>query len=116
LRLGEALAATPDWIRGDVLRVSGQILAKSGNLAPLKHRKPGDFRDVPLPTHVGKAVLEGSPFAKNDHDIYRRAFRKAARAAGLPPSLHAAFAPTLLRECHTCGRASRYGRFRVVGT
>jgi integrase len=61
LRIGEALAMRRDNVRGAELRVEEQVLA-TGKLGPLKHRKPGEFRDVPLPRYVA-ALLEGQPAA-----------------------------------------------------
>lgn len=67
------------------LRVSEQRL-ENGSAGPLKSRKPGDFRDVPVPGYVTEAVRgtgDGYLF-----DIkgswFRKQFRAAAAAAGLP--------------------------------
>lgn len=57
LRIGEALAVN---LRcriqgGKILRVRDQV-GTSAQLRPLKYRKEGDFRDVPLPRYVNEAI------------------------------------------------------------
>jgi integrase len=95
LRIGGALAVRSDSVHGDVLRVEEQILA-GGLRGPLKHRKPGEFRDIPLPRYVAEPIAqhvaehgEGWLFPefadgirKPDH--WRRAFVREAGKAGLP--------------------------------
>jgi integrase len=94
LRLGEALAVRADSVRGDVLRVEEQVLFPSNKLGPLKSRKPGQYRDVPLPGYVAEKiaqhpVTEGYLFpafasGKAHSDAFRAAFKRAAESAGLP--------------------------------
>ncbi len=57
LRIGEALAVRSDSVRGSVLRIEEQVLG-TGKRGPLKHRKPGQFRDIPLPRYVVHAIAE----------------------------------------------------------
>ena len=99
LRIGEALAVRAGSFRDDgrVLRVSEQVLASTFELGPLKWRKPGEFRDLPVPGWVQEAAQD-HPGAGNDgylfHDLgdggfvhqrrYQRAFNRARDAAGLP--------------------------------
>ncbi len=56
LRIGEALAVNERGIRPALLRISEQVVDKPPRLGPLKHRKPGDSRDVPLPRYVRKRI------------------------------------------------------------
>jgi integrase len=104
LRIGEALAVRSDSVRGDVLRIEEQVLS-TGKLGPLKHRKPGEYRDMPLPKYVARAITEhgGSgyllpQFADGTVRPYRlrAAFLKQRTAAGLPAS----FTPHDLRHCY----------------
>ncbi len=57
LRIGEALAVN---VRcripgGTILRVSEQV-DQHAHLRPLKFRKKGDYRDIPLPQYVSDAI------------------------------------------------------------
>jgi integrase len=84
LRPAEVLAVRGDGFAGGRLRISQQQLA-DGSLAPLKARKPGDFRDVPVPGYVSGAVQSLGPgrlFAIPSRTFSGR-FRAAADAAGL---------------------------------
>jgi integrase len=84
LRPAEVLAVRGEAFSGGRLRVSGQQLA-DGSLAPLKARRPGDFRDVPVPGYVAAAVSGpggGYLFSVPSRTFSGR-FRKAADAAGL---------------------------------
>jgi integrase len=67
------------------LRVNQQRLG-NGILAPLKARKSGDFRDVPVPGYVAEAVADtgdGYLFAISG-STFRHRFRTAASTAELP--------------------------------
>jgi hypothetical protein len=55
LRIGEALAVKSTSVRGDMLRVEEQVLG-SGERGPLKHRKPGEYWDVPIPAYVAEKI------------------------------------------------------------
>ncbi|MBO3752567.1 hypothetical protein J5X84_41495, partial [Streptosporangiaceae bacterium NEAU-GS5] len=57
LRVGEALAVNVGCRSGDgrTLRVREQV-STTAQLRPLKFRKRGDFRDVPLPRYVSEAL------------------------------------------------------------
>lgn len=101
LRIGEALAVRSDSVRGDELRVEEQVLG-TGKLGPLKHRKPGEFRDVPLPDYVANKidahVAEFGPgylvpLGTRTWSV-RKAWRAAAKRTGLPPT----FTPHDLRH------------------
>jgi integrase len=95
LRIAEALAVTPPCVRGDILRISEQIL-DNGNIAPLKHRKAGDYRDIPLPAYVAEGMNDWQGFEKISRPTYNRAWRTAAAAAGLPTT----FTPHTLRHTY----------------
>ncbi|MFC6067062.1 tyrosine-type recombinase/integrase [Streptomyces ochraceiscleroticus] len=57
LRNGEALALNVNNIvANDVYRVTEQVHHRSKKLEKLKHRKPGEFREVPLPASVREAI------------------------------------------------------------
>jgi integrase len=58
LRNGEAYAAHPErMVADDVYRVTEQIEGKTRERAPLKHRKPGEFRETPMPSTVRETLL-----------------------------------------------------------
>ncbi|MFJ4621715.1 site-specific integrase [Streptomyces sp. NPDC088812] len=42
--------------RVHVYRITEQVNQTTGRYAPLKHRKPGEYRDVPLPRRVRQAI------------------------------------------------------------
>ncbi|ANP56562.1 integrase [Streptomyces griseochromogenes] len=57
LRNGEAYAVNiNNIVADDVYRVSEQVVMASRQYGPLKHRKPGDYRDVPLPAQVRETI------------------------------------------------------------
>lgn len=59
LRNGEAHAANTGWmVADDVYRVNNQIHGRTRQPAPLKHRKWGEFREVPLPEKTRSYILE----------------------------------------------------------
>ncbi|MGV9423319.1 hypothetical protein ACWDO7_03380 [Streptomyces sp. NPDC003656] len=50
LRNGEAAAVNlNNLVADDVYRVSEQVIVSTWSYGPLKHRKAGEYRDVPLP-------------------------------------------------------------------
>ncbi|MFB7124595.1 tyrosine-type recombinase/integrase [Kitasatospora sp. NPDC056273] len=58
LRNGEALAVNVNNIvADDVYRVTEQVNQTTKDYAPLKHRKAGDYRDVPLPARTRLSML-----------------------------------------------------------
>ncbi|MFI8456036.1 site-specific integrase [Kitasatospora sp. NPDC085464] len=58
LRNGEATAVNiNNIVADDVYRVTDQVNQTTKDYAPLKHRKEGDYRDVPLPARV-KLTIE----------------------------------------------------------
>jgi integrase len=110
LRIGEALAVN---LRcriqgGKILRVRDQV-GTSAQLRPLKYRKEGDFRDVPLPRYVNEAIdkhvadhgtssdgylFQGRKYKLIVRRSYQEDFAWAAEKAGLPPE----FIPHSLRH------------------
>ncbi|MFI0722064.1 tyrosine-type recombinase/integrase [Streptomyces sp. NPDC021224] len=57
LRNGEAAAVNLDNIvASDTYRVHEQVNQTTNAYARLKHRKPGEYRDVPLPTRTREAI------------------------------------------------------------
>ena len=103
LRLGEALAVRADAFTDGRLRITEQA-TPTGALTPLKSRKAGDYRDIPVPAYVTAKLAEhpvktGYLFpgrrAVTMHRVtFGQAFRDAAKVAGLPPS----FTPHSLRH------------------
>jgi integrase len=55
LRIGEALAVKAESFNGGTLRITEQLLP-NGTHGPLKHRKAGDYRDVPVPQYVSQIL------------------------------------------------------------
>jgi integrase len=57
LRNGEAAAVNlSKLVADDVYRVSEQVVQTTGKYGPLKHRKAGEYRDVPLPARVRETI------------------------------------------------------------
>jgi integrase len=111
LRIEEALGVhREDFLSARTLRLTGQASRDGRKKVPLKHRKAGEYRDVPVPAWLWEKVkdLPAGPLAPGNNDrryrLYesvRQAFKKAAGDAGIPAgfrphSLRHAFASTLL--------------------
>lgn len=107
LRIEEAMAVKITAFResGRTLRVSEQVVRNGKATAALKHRRAGEFRDVPVPAWLWKKVEEstarpdGYLFAGRSASFpaYGTAlgrFQSSAKAAGLP----ATFTPHSLRH------------------
>lgn len=57
LRNGEAAAVNiRNIVADDVYRVTEQVNQTAKTYGPLKHRKPGEYRDVPLPPRIRNAI------------------------------------------------------------
>lgn len=84
LRPGEAMAVQAESFSGGRLRVSGQRLL-DGTYTPAKRRKPGDYRDVPVPAYVERAVDGLGPGYLFDipRATFNQRFRRAADSTGL---------------------------------
>lgn len=76
LRIGEAMAVRWENFKDGTLRISEQ-LTPQGTYGPLKHRKPGEYRDVPVPDYV---MWELDPQA-DLNDRFGYVFPKASRRA-----------------------------------
>jgi integrase len=112
LRIEEALAVSKeDFIEdGTVLRVMWQASGNGREREPLKHRKRGEYRDVPVPSWLWAMVkdlpdgplmpgLSGKTFQQYGTIYFR--FTRAAEVAGIPDgftphSLRHAFASAML--------------------
>jgi integrase len=104
LRISEALAVSKASVGEGSLRVSEQVLTEPLRLGPLKARKSGEYRDVPLPRWVSEKIDahlaahgtddEGYLFGNRSTDSFRRMFMVRAKLAGLPPE----FTPHDLRH------------------
>jgi integrase len=111
LRIEEALAVgKEDFIEdGSVLRVAWQASQDGKTREPLKHRKPGEYRDVPVPSWLWEMVedMPDGPLIPGNGKLFQRygtiyfRFMRAAEAAGIddgftPHSLRHAFASAML--------------------
>jgi integrase len=134
LRIGEALAVSEASIRGHVLRVSEQVYKWPMKLAPLKARKPGEYRDVPLPQYVATRIdqhLAAHGTSPDGHlflgrkqvipsqNTIREQFMSVAKDAGLPPEftphdLRHVFASVALSNNIPITDVSRWLRHRSV--
>jgi integrase len=110
LRIGEALAVNLRCRinRDKTLRVKEQV-NPAARLKPLKFRRAGEFRDIPLPEYVSEAIdkhvtghgttPDGYLFRGRKYKLvvrrsYQEDFQRAAAKAGLPPE----FIPHSLRH------------------
>ena len=114
LRIEEALGVNVSGFReqGSVLRIHEQARPDGKGTMPLKHRKPGEYRDMPVPAWLWAKVRGCEPTDdgylargnRNQFPGYSVAlgrFKTAAKRAGLPETvtphdLRHAFASTLL--------------------
>jgi integrase len=111
LRIEESLAVhREEFISPRTLRLTGQASKDGREKLPLKHRRKGEYRDVPVPAWLWEMVrdLPAGPLVPgNDGRRYQvygtvlGSFQRASRRAGIPKgfrphSLRHAFASTLL--------------------
>ena len=108
LRISEVFAVREDSFRGDVLRIFEQVAPDGRGTAPLKHRRAGEYREMPVPGYVQQALARhvreqgtrdgflftGARVPFPMHRTYVKAFRYAAGLAGIP----AGFTPHSLRH------------------
>jgi integrase len=111
LRIGEALAVNVRCriADGTILRVHEQV-DQQARLCPLKFRKKGDYRDIPIPQYVADAIdkhiadhgttsdgylYQGRKYKLVIRRSYQQDFARSAAKAGLPPQ----FVPHSLRHC-----------------
>jgi integrase len=132
LRIEEALAVCKeDFIQdGTILRVMWQASRDGRKKLPLKHRKVGDYRDVPVPSWLWSMVkdMPEGPLTPGSGDrmfaiyvtVYRR-FKLVAALAGIPEgftphSLRHAFASVLLGKGVPLGDVSEWLGHKDVNT
>jgi integrase len=111
LRIEEALAVCKeDFIEdGTVLRVAWQASGDGTKREPLKHRKAGEYRDVPVPSWLREMVrdMPDGPLTPGNGKLFQRygtvyfRFMRATEVAGIadgftPHSLRHAFASAML--------------------
>jgi integrase len=115
LRISEALAIREDCFREGTLRISEQVQPDGRGTVALKHRRPGESREMPAPAYLLEAVnrhvtehgtrdgylLPGARVPFVQHRGYLKSFTRAARLAGIPEgftphSLRHVFASALL--------------------
>jgi integrase len=129
LRIGEALAVNLlcRVNRGETLRVKEQV-NPAAQLRPLKFRREGEFRGIPLPHYVSEAIdkhaaghgttpdgylFQGRKYKLVVRRSYQEDFQRAAVKAGLPPefiphSLRHFYASTALAEGIPITEVSRW--------
>lgn len=106
LRIGEVLAVEKSCFRdnGKIIRIYQQQDQAGHEYMPMKHRKSGEYRDIPVPGYVWEMVKDlgdGYLFSKTVYNTYLRNFMAAAGKAGIegkftPHSLRHAFVSALL--------------------
>jgi len=115
LRISEALAVRKDCFAQGTLRIFEQVQPDGRGTVALKHRKPGDSREMPAPAYLLEAVdrhvsehgtrdgylLAGARVPLVQHRGYLKSFTRAAQLAGItegftPHSLRHVFASALL--------------------
>lgn len=103
LRIEEAFAVQKSCFRdgGKVLRVYEQASRDGTKMQPLKHRKAGEYRDIPVPAYLWNMVknLPVGHLNRVDgklptYSSYRHVFNRLASEAGIP----AGFTPHSLRH------------------
>ena len=120
LRIEEALAVRKSCFRdgGSVLRVFEQGSRDGKKTGPLKHRKAGEYRDIPVPSYLWEIVkdLPGGYLFLEDgalpsYSSYRHAFNAQARRAGIAEG----FTPHSVRLGPAIPRGADHGRREVAG-
>lgn len=110
LRIQEALAVQKSCFRdgGQTLRIFEQVTRDAWGTMPLKHRRAGEHRDIPVPGYVWamvKDLPDGYLFRTGGrfplYNGFLRAFTRNAAAAQIPAGFHPhslrhAFASALL--------------------
>lgn len=113
LRIEESLAVhREDFIHGGrTLRLTGQASRDGRDKRPLKHRKRGEYRDVPVPAWLWELVkdMPAGPLSGGSDRTYRvygtvlQSFRKASGAA----KIEAGFTPHSLRHAYVSALLGR---------
>ena len=137
LRIGEALAVNVRCriAEGTILRVCEQV-DQQARLRPLKFRKKGDYRDIPLPQYVSDAIdkhiaghgttsdgylYQGRKYPLVIRRSYQQDFARSAAKTGLPPqfvphSLRHYFASAALARSIPITEISRWLGHRSIDT
>lgn len=114
LRIEEAVAVCKeDFIEdGTILRVTWQASRDGSKKMPLKHRKQGEYRDVPVPSWLWEMVKdapEGPLTPGRNGKLFKSyqvtfgRFKNAASAAGIPEG----FTPHSLRHAYASAMLAR---------
>ena len=112
LRIEEAFAVQKSCFQdgGKVLRVFEQATRNGKNTVPLKHRKAGEYRDIPVPSYLWEMVkdLPDGYLFKFDGKLpvypsYMQPFQRIARKSGIPQG----FRPHSLRHAFVSALLSR---------
>lgn len=112
LRIEEAFAVQKSCFRdgGKVLRVFEQATRNGKKTVPLKHRKAGEYRDIPVPSYLWEMVkdLPDGYLFKFDGKLpvypsYMQPFQRLARKSGIPQG----FRPHSLRHAFVSALLSR---------
>lgn len=94
LRAGEALGIQRSDITNGRLRLRRQLSPNGKSFIPLKHRREGDYRDIPVPGYVTAARARLCDVPPVSYRSYRTMFNRARDVAGLPKT----FTPHALRH------------------
>ncbi|MFJ8374427.1 site-specific integrase [Streptomyces sp. NPDC094461] len=96
LRIGESLGVFPEDVRDSTLRIRRQVVRYKGvngsyapQYAPLKHRKEGEWRGIPVPKSLLPLIpdlpirnaIGGLPYP----DLLRKSWDRAIKRIDLPP-------------------------------
>jgi len=112
LRIEEAFAVQKSCFRdgGTVLRVFEQATRNGKKTMPLKHRKAGEYRDIPVPSYLWEMVKDlpdGYLFMVDGklpvYPSYMQPFQRHARKSGIPEG----FTPHSLRHAFVSALLSR---------
>ncbi|MCX5426883.1 site-specific integrase [Streptomyces sp. NBC_00257] len=95
LRIGESLGVFHEDVRGGTLRIRRQVIRYKGadgkytpRYAPLKHRKEGEWRDIPVPNSlqpfIGGLPVHNASGGLPYPDLLRKFWDRAIKRLGLP--------------------------------
>ncbi|MFC9756743.1 tyrosine-type recombinase/integrase [Streptomyces sp. NPDC056921] len=95
LRIGESLGVFPEDVRTGTLRIRRQVIRYKDadgkytpRHAPLKHRKEGEWRDIPVPNSlqpfIGGLPVHNASGSLPYPDLLRKAWDRAIKRLGLP--------------------------------
>ncbi|MFD5205733.1 tyrosine-type recombinase/integrase [Streptomyces anulatus] len=95
LRIGEALGVHPQDFHDSTLRIRRQVIRYKGSdgrytpqYAPLKHRKEGEWRDIPVPSSL-HPFIERLPIRNANGglpypDLFRKSWDRSIKRLALP--------------------------------